>query len=246
MPSALDGVGEGRRIESRPERSRRASSQVGATHSFLRPCCYRFDERDFAKPRRAKRTYAAPLPLLRQRRARARSYPPSPPLVSLSAPPWFARPRLRTSFHRSVIVPSRFATLPPLPEMPDTAPTSHPARSTSSPSPLAGVQAVLFDQFGTLTNWQDSVVRSLADAAEVGDAGSSGAGGGEGTHCVLGPCWRPCGLRGRGVLTASSNRLPGRLARLCSTLEGRVHGPHVSRLPARLFGSLRPGTTVKG
>ncbi|TNY20858.1 HAD-like domain-containing protein [Rhodotorula diobovata] len=66
-----------------------------------------------------------------------------------------------------------------LDQMPDTAPTSHPARSTSSPSPLAGVQAVLFDQFGTLTNWQDSVVRSLADAAEVGDAGSSGAGGGE-------------------------------------------------------------------
>jgi len=55
--------------------------------------------------------------------------------------------------------------------------------STSPASPLAGVRAILYDQFGTLTDWESSVSGQLAAQAEQGDQGGvlSDSSGGAGS-----------------------------------------------------------------
>ncbi|BGP46572.1 hypothetical protein JCM10450v2_002419 [Rhodotorula kratochvilovae] len=64
------------------------------------------------------------------------------------------------------------------------SPTSAPdsVSPSAAPSPLANVRAVLFDQFGTLTNWEASISRLLSEEAQ-GEV--AGGGGGEGERLVL-------------------------------------------------------------
>ncbi|GAA5823080.1 hypothetical protein JCM3770_007088 [Rhodotorula araucariae] len=57
------------------------------------------------------------------------------------------------------------------------APTSDPGSASSPLSALAGVRAVLFDQFGTLTNWEASISRLLRDEAAGEVAGGKGGEG---------------------------------------------------------------------
>ncbi|GAA5855746.1 hypothetical protein JCM9279_004055 [Rhodotorula babjevae] len=46
-----------------------------------------------------------------------------------------------------------------------------PPPPDDDPSPLAGVRAILYDQFGTLTDWESSVSGQLAAQVERGDQG---------------------------------------------------------------------------
>ncbi|BGP38471.1 hypothetical protein JCM10449v2_002405 [Rhodotorula kratochvilovae] len=56
------------------------------------------------------------------------------------------------------------------------SPTSAPdsVSPSAAPSPLANVRAVLFDQFGTLTNWEASISRLLSEEAQGEVAGGGG------------------------------------------------------------------------
>lgn len=86
-----------------------------------------------------------------------------------------------------IVAHHRRASGPPLLAMAPSPPPPDDDSSTSPASPLAGVRAILYDQFGTLTDWESSVSGQLAGQAERGDQGGglSDSSGGAGASLGL-------------------------------------------------------------